>query len=210
MKGIITGPWTHQEDQDLLVGLEIYKQQKSCVSSKKEYIWRQVQIISNLKRSPKQIRERYVEHLKPGINHNQSTSEEDEIILNFVETHGTKWTLLKNNKFPDRSPNFLKNRFHTLYKQKYDIRFGEEDKISKKPKLRKIKKPKELKHSNTKIPIDKTYGIMLDNKSCERNDIPCDMESKSSDVISERIVIGEPLFATYNFFICDDFFNILN
>lgn len=73
----------------------------------------------NLDRTPKQIRERYLNHLQSHISHKQWTSEEDARLLNLVGLYGHQWKKIELI-FGNRSQNQLKNRFYGSLKIKLD------------------------------------------------------------------------------------------
>ena len=58
--------------------------------------------------SGKQCRERWHEHLRPGLNHDPLTDTEKAAIDEAVLLHGTQWAVIEES-FPDRSRNMIKN-----------------------------------------------------------------------------------------------------
>ena len=62
-------------------------------------------------RTPKQIRDRYMNYLRDGLNKSQWTPQEDELLIRMHDSVGTKWSLM-SNKLPGRSPNDIKNRWN--------------------------------------------------------------------------------------------------
>lgn len=62
-------------------------------------------------RTSKQIRDRYMQILKPGLKKEKWTKEEDEIILSFYLEMGSKWSKIAPY-VPGRSDNQIKNRFY--------------------------------------------------------------------------------------------------
>jgi len=63
-------------------------------------------------RSGKQCRERWRNHLSPGIRKDAFTTEEDRIILRMVKDVGTKWSLMAK-ALPGRTDNAIKNRYNS-------------------------------------------------------------------------------------------------
>ena len=74
-------------------------------------------------RTPKQIRDRYINYLKEGLKNEPWTNEEDEILIKLFKEIGPKWSKMMPD-LPGRSSNDIKNRWHKkLYKRflQYDI-----------------------------------------------------------------------------------------
>jgi hypothetical protein len=72
--------------------------------------WKEIaKMIPN--KNVRQCRERYKTYLKPGINHNDWTKEEDTKLVKLVAEMGPKWAVL-TNYFPGRTDNSLKNRYN--------------------------------------------------------------------------------------------------
>ena len=63
-------------------------------------------------RTPRQIRERWVNYLCPNVSHEPFTEEEDRKILDLVERFGKRWSVISQN-FDDRTDVQIKNR-HAL------------------------------------------------------------------------------------------------
>ncbi|CAD8114288.1 unnamed protein product [Paramecium primaurelia] len=67
-------------------------------------------------RNGKQIREHYMNQLRPGIKNKQSWNEEDDkLLLNLYQKYGSKWCQI-NKHFEGRTEIMLKNRFNKLQK----------------------------------------------------------------------------------------------
>ena len=69
-------------------------------------------------RTGKQIRDRYINHLDPSINHAQWTESEDEFLISTYNELGPLWTLI-SEKLPGRPENMIKNRFHSYLKKEF-------------------------------------------------------------------------------------------
>lgn len=71
-------------------------------------------------RSPKQIRERYLNYLEPGKNQNPWTSEEDALLRAKHRIFGNSWNSLKQF-FDGRSAAQIKNRWKDLNHQQIEL-----------------------------------------------------------------------------------------
>jgi len=96
--------WTPQEDACL----------RALVEEHGEQAWALVASRMPHERNNKQCRERWRNHLRPQCNKGPWTEEEDQIILERVQQHGTKWARISGMYLPDRPENDIKNRWHIL------------------------------------------------------------------------------------------------
>lgn len=71
----------------------------------------QVIILSYIARTGKQIRERYLNYLRPNLSLKKWTSEEDEEILKLVGKYGRSWRNIEK-RLKNRSQNQIKNRYY--------------------------------------------------------------------------------------------------
>jgi hypothetical protein len=70
-----------------------------------------------LERTGKQCRERWHNHLNPGIKKGDWTEEEDRIILKMQKTIGNQWAKI-TKYLPGRTDNAVKNRYHATVRAK--------------------------------------------------------------------------------------------
>ena len=100
-------PFTKEEDDKIKELVNIYGDKRWSMISK---------IIGN--RNPKQIRQRWINHLNPSIRKRSFTFEEDLLILQKYREYGPRWTLI-SKFFDGRSENAIKNRFYEKHMKKY-------------------------------------------------------------------------------------------
>ena len=96
--------WTPEEDACL----------RALVEEHGEQAWALVASRMPHERNNKQCRERWRNHLRPACNKGPWTEEEDALILERVQQHGTKWAKISGLYLPDRPENDIKNRWHIL------------------------------------------------------------------------------------------------
>lgn len=104
--GVNKGTWTKEEDEKLIELVEQLGQ-----------VW--TEISSKLKsRSSKQVRDRYLNYLKPGLNKSKFSIEEDNLLIEKYRLYGGKWSKI-SSFFPDRTSDIIKNRFYSSLRKKY-------------------------------------------------------------------------------------------
>lgn len=115
--GVIKGAWTESEDQELIRLLGLHGKNWAKISNFLKT------------RSGKQIRDRYLNTLRPGINKQKFTDEEDSIILTKYKEIGAKWSVIVGF-LQNRTSDSIKNRFYTsLRKKHYNIDYLRQKKV---------------------------------------------------------------------------------
>ena len=104
-------------------------------------------LLSGEKRSGKQCRERWHNHLNPDINKSDWSIEEKKKLIELHETFGNCWSKIAEN-LPGRTDNSVKNCFYSLIRKnlrKFNRNKPESEKIKgsikellKRPKFRNI------------------------------------------------------------------------
>ena len=121
-------------------------------------------------KSVRQCRERYKTYLKPGINLDEWTPEDDSKLKELVENIGPKWAVL-TSYFPGRTDNALKNR--------YNVHLTEHKKPRKNAK--KVQKEQPIKETLIDITQDDLPG-----------DFTLGLEPLNLDTFEAVLDIGNP------------------
>lgn len=91
--------WKPEEDAQLIALYQQYGQQWSKIAS----------LMKN--RTGKRVRERYLNILRPDINHEDWTKEEEKLLIELGEKYGTKWSKIASH-LPGRTEIQVKNKFY--------------------------------------------------------------------------------------------------
>ena len=101
----IVHPWRREEDELLLRAVEEFGTKR----------WHLIAQCSP-NRTRKQCRERYCNHLDPGINKKSWSAEEDDLLLRLHAQLGNRWSIIKTY-LPGRTANSIKNRYTSRIKK---------------------------------------------------------------------------------------------
>ncbi|XP_011015225.1 PREDICTED: transcription factor MYB39-like isoform X1 [Populus euphratica] len=101
------GPWTPEEDQKLIDYI-----QKHGHGS-----WRALPMLAGLNRCGKSCRLRWTNYLRPDIKRGNFSEEEQQIIIDFHQVLGNKWSAIAQH-LPGRTDNEIKNFWNTHLKKK--------------------------------------------------------------------------------------------
>jgi len=145
--------WKPKEDKMLLELIDIYGLKWTVIGKQ----------IGG--RTGKQVRDRYTNYLRPGINSNSWSTEEDEKFISLYFQFGNKWCQIA--KFlPGRSECQVKNRFHSYIKE-----------------MLSMSKPKENTISTKK---SDSFSEKADDKNAEMVQIPVDRQEHASEVSKQN------------------------
>ena len=113
-----TQQWTKEEDDELVALIEKYGAKRwSYIASHMR------------RRRGKQCRDRYLNHLRPGIRTGEWSAEEEQILIEGHKALGTKWAALAK-LLVGRPENAIKNHWHATLRCKTHKTRGEAPKIS--------------------------------------------------------------------------------
>lgn len=143
-------------------------------------------------RTPRQVRERYLNYLSPEVNHNEWTEEEDSLIMTLVSKIGKKWALISQS-FHHRTDIAIKNRYFVLKrKEQKEIRNNLFSQLSKKSKRQLDNRLSIQLQPNLSISTGNsqslTYNDTFENRITELNsyDKQQSTDFETNDVIEEE------------------------
>ncbi len=109
-------PWKPSEDMKLLDLVKVYGECWAMISSKMN------------DRTGKQIRDRYLNILRPNLKKGEWNQNEDFLLVSLYYSFGHKWSLIAKH-MPGRSEAQVKNRFYSHVKKRLSSDFPKELKI---------------------------------------------------------------------------------
>jgi hypothetical protein len=100
-------PWTPQEDVKLVELMKKHGQSWAMISASMEG------------RTGKQIRDRFLNKLRPNIKCGDWTVEEDELMIRLLNEIGNRWSLIATH-LPGRTEGQVKNRYYSSIKKRLE------------------------------------------------------------------------------------------
>ncbi|KAK6142196.1 hypothetical protein DH2020_003008 [Rehmannia glutinosa] len=101
------GPWTEQEDVQLVFYVNLFGDRR----------WDFIAKVSGLKRTGKSCRLRWVNYLHPGLKRGKMTPHEERLVLELHNKWGNRWSRIAR-KIPGRTDNEIKNYWRTHMRKK--------------------------------------------------------------------------------------------
>jgi hypothetical protein len=136
--GMKQGRWSVEEDEILLKQYKIHGDKWSEIAKYLQH------------RTGKQVRDRFKNVYDSRINREEFTPEEDEFVYKVYVQLGPRWKHIRDAYFPDRTSDFIKNRFYSHYK-KLEEKFRDQ---VEEIKLQDLSEFKLNNHIKNKIRLD--------------------------------------------------------
>ncbi|BAF28880.1 myb-related protein MYBAS1 isoform 2 [Oryza sativa Japonica Group] len=108
------GPWTEQEDLQLVCTVRLFGDRR----------WDFVAKVSGLNRTGKSCRLRWVNYLHPGLKHGRMSPKEEHLIIELHARWGNRWSRIAR-RLPGRTDNEIKNYWRTHMRKKAQERRGD-------------------------------------------------------------------------------------
>ncbi|KAK2736775.1 hypothetical protein FQN57_000547 [Myotisia sp. PD_48] len=125
--GLRKGAWT--SDEDILL--------RNAVQAEGRSSW--MRVAAHVpRRTADQCAKRWQHFLDPSLDRSEWTKDDNQTLLQAVQQHGRKWLEIRNQLFPSRSPNTLKNQYSIISRRhgKLLATSQSRDTKSPSPKLR--------------------------------------------------------------------------
>jgi len=123
-------PWTPKEDQKLMELMKKYGQSWAMISSLMDG------------RTGKQVRDRFLNKLRPNIKCGDWAQHEDELLVRLCKEIGNRWSLIATH-LPGRTEGQVKNRYYSHIKKCVKVLYGFYT-IKKESLILSLPKPKFL------------------------------------------------------------------
>ena len=157
--------WTALEDRELRVAVEKVNKTNTPI------FWSKV-AESLPGRVGRQCRDRWVNHLRPKVNKEVWTQDEDKLLFDAIKAHGTQWAEIARRKIlPGRTDLSLKNRYYSCLR-------------------REERKGRAEKHAPLRVKVEEDLDVTTADESPSDADDDDDL-SQHSDVIElSSILLG--------------------
>jgi myb proto-oncogene protein len=167
--GLTKGHFTREEDLKLISLYKIYGKKWNLISKEMK------------NRTGKQVRDRFLNSLAPGVNKKRFTFEEDKKIIKYYKIYGKSWSLIAKH-ITGRTGDMIKNRFYSNL-----------CKIYKKEKLQKDEIIEEEKTDNQNSESEKNESFQE-----EKNNIIIDLHQNNTPPNDDNINQKFPFSNTNN------------
>ncbi|KAL5711018.1 hypothetical protein ACHQM5_021518 [Ranunculus cassubicifolius] len=152
------GPWTEQEDLQLVYFVSLFGERR----------WDFIAKVSGLNRTGKSCRLRWVNYLHPGLKRGRMTPQEEKLVLEFHSKWGNRWSRIAR-KLPGRTDNEIKNYWRTHMRKKAQERKRALSLSGKNPLPKETKMEEEgSSSSNEDIKKDLKGKVNVNEEEAER------------------------------------------